>query len=342
MILHPRKVWALGLCSGGLDSILSALILRKQGIEVEWVTFETPFFSSERALHAAQITGIPITVKNITRIYLEMLKNPPCGYGKHMNPCMDCHALMFRLAGAIMKERGFDFLFSGEVVGQRPMSQTKPSLRYVEKQSGFDGFILRPLSAAKLPITIPERKGLVDRDLLLDISGRSRKMQIKIAGEFGIADYPSAAGGCLLTDKGYAARLRDLFDHADFAIVATTAEQEEFTEEELHLLKHGRHLRLNKNTKMIVGRTKSDNEQIKRYYNPDADTVIKVNNFPGPTVVVPHGGSKEIIVFAASICTGYSKAPNNVQVDVRVVTPQSSQILNVSGIPPEEIKHYLI
>lgn len=331
MISHPKKVRALGLCSGGLDSILSALILRKQGIEVEWVTFETPFFSSKKALHAAQITGIPITVKNITRIYLEMLKNPPCGYGKHMNPCMDCHSLMFKLAGAIMKERGFDFLFSGEVVGQRPMSQTKPSLHYVEKHSGCNGFILRPLSAAKLPITIPEKKGLVNRELLLDISGRSRKMQIKIAGEFGIADYPSAAGGCLLTDKGYAARLRDLFDH-----------QEEFTEEELHLLKHGRHLRLNKNTKIIVGRTKSDNEQIKRYYNPDTDTVIEVNNFPGPFVVVPHGGSQEIVVFAASICAGYSKAPNNVQVDVGVITPQSSQILNVSGIPPEEIKHYLI
>ncbi|MDO9567406.1 MAG: tRNA 4-thiouridine(8) synthase ThiI [Candidatus Desulfaltia sp.] len=331
MILHLKKVRALGLCSGGLDSILSALVLRKQGIEVEWVTFETPFFSSEKALHAAQITGIPITVKNITRIYLEMLKNPPCGYGKNMNPCMDCHALMFRLAGAIMKERGFDFLFSGEVVGQRPMSQTKQSLRYVEKHSGFEGFILRPLSAAKLPITIPEKKGLVDRDLLLDISGRSRKMQIKIAGEFGIIDYPSAAGGCLLTDKGYATRLKDLFNH-----------HEEFAEEELHLLKHGRHLRLNKNTKIIVGRTKSDNEQIKRYYNPDVDTVIKVNNFPGPTVIVPHGGSKEIIAFAASICVGYSKAPKNVQVDVEAVTPQSSQILKVSGIPPEEIKHYLI
>ncbi|MBU4343981.1 MAG: tRNA 4-thiouridine(8) synthase ThiI [Proteobacteria bacterium] len=331
MILHPKKVRALGLCSGGLDSILSALILRKQGIEVEWVTFETPFFSSEKALHAAQITGIPITVKNITRIYLEMLKNPPCGYGKHMNPCMDCHALMFRLAGAIMEERGFDFLFSGEVVGQRPMSQTKQSLRYVEKHSGYDGFILRPLSAAKLPVTIPEKEGLVNRELLLDITGRSRKVQIKIAREFGIIDYPSAAGGCLLTDKGYVARLRDLFDH-----------QEEFTEEELYLLKYGRHLRLNKNTKIIVGRTKSDNEQIKRYYNPDADTVIKVNNFPGPTVIVPHGGSKEIIVFAASICAGYSKASNNVQVDVEVVTPQRSQILNVSGISPEEIKHYLI
>ena len=331
MILHPKKVRALGLSSGGLDSILSALILRKQGIEVEWVTFETPFFSSENALHAAHITGIPITVKNITKEYLVMLKNPPCGYGKHMNPCMDCHALMFRLAGAIMKEKGFDFLFSGEVLGQRPMSQTKPSLRYVEKQSGCDGFILRPLSAAKLPITIPEKEGLVNRELLLDITGRSRKVQMKIAGEFGITDYPSAGGGCLLTDKGYAARLRDLFNH-----------QEEFTEEELHLLKHGRHLRLDKNTKIIVGRTKSDNEQIKKYYNPDADTVIKVNNFPGPTVLVPHGGNKEMIIFAAAICAGYSKAPNNVQVDVGIVMPQRSQTLKVSGIRPEEIKQYLI
>jgi tRNA U34 2-thiouridine synthase MnmA/TrmU len=331
MILHPKKVRALGLCSGGLDSILSALILRKQGIEVEWITFETPFFSSEKALHAAQITGIPIAVKNITQTYLEMLRNPPCGYGKYMNPCMDCHALMFRLAGVIMKERGFDFLFSGEVVGQRPMSQTKASLRYVEKHSGCDGFILRPLSAASLPVTIPEKEGLVNRELLLDITGRSRKLQIEIAREFGITDYPSAAGGCLLTDKGYTARLKDLFDH-----------QEEFTEEELHLLKHGRHLRLNKNTKIIVGRTKNDNEQIKRYYNPDADTLIKVNNFPGPIVVMPHGGSKDMISFAASICAGYSKALNNVQVDVGVVMPQSSQIFKISGISPEEIKHYLI
>jgi len=331
MILHPKKVRALGLCSGGLDSILSALILRKQGIDVEWITFETPFFSSARALKAAHITGIPITVKNITKEYLVMLKNPPCGYGKHMNPCMDCHALMFRLAGAIMKEKGFDFLFSGEVVGQRPMSQTKPSLRYIEKQSGCDGYILRPLSAARLPVTIPEKEGLVNRDLLLDIAGRSRKPQIKLAAEFGLADYPSPGGGCLLTDKGYSDRLRDLFDH-----------QEEFTEEELYLLKHGRHLRLNKNTKIIIGRTKNDNEQIKRYYNPDADTLIKVNNFPGPTVLVPHGGSKDMIIFAASICAGYSKAPNNIQVDVEVVMPQRSQILKVSGIPTKEIKHYLI
>ena len=152
----------MGLCSGGLDSMLSALVLRKQGIEVEWVTFETPFFSSAKAQRASHTTGIPLTVKKITQVYLEMLENPRCGYGKHMNPCMDCHALMFRLAGKIMEEEGFDFLFSGEVLGQRPLSQNMQSLRYVEKQSGYDGYILRPLNAKRLPETIPEKEGLVN------------------------------------------------------------------------------------------------------------------------------------------------------------------------------------
>ncbi|NNL41506.1 MAG: tRNA 4-thiouridine(8) synthase ThiI, partial [Desulfobacterales bacterium] len=175
MNLKPPKGRALGLCSGGLDSILAGLVLRRQGIEVEWVTFETPFFSAQKARRAAEITGIPLTIKNITSSYIKMLKNPPCGYGQHMNPCLDCHALMFRHAGKIMQDKDFDFLFSGEVVGQRPMSQTKPSLRYVEKNSGFDGLIFRPLSAKILPETIPERKGLVNRKDFLDLSGRSRK-----------------------------------------------------------------------------------------------------------------------------------------------------------------------
>ncbi len=163
MISDQNKVRALGLCSGGLDSRLAAMVLRRQGIAVEWVNFETPFFSSAKARQAARLLKVPLTVKKITRTYLEMLKNPPCGYGQHMNPCLDCHALMFRLAGKIMKEKQFDFLFSGEVLGQRPMSQTKPSLRYVEKNSGFEGYILRPLSAKKLPITIPEKEGKVNR-----------------------------------------------------------------------------------------------------------------------------------------------------------------------------------
>jgi tRNA-specific 2-thiouridylase len=206
MTSNQGKTRALGLCSGGLDSMLAGLVLREQGIEVEWVTFETPFFNAAKAGKASRITGIPLTVKAIYPVYIEMLKNPPAGYGKYMNPCMDCHALMFKLAGAIMRAREFDFLFSGEVLGQRPMSQNKTSLRYVEKHSGFDGYILRPLTAKNLPETIPEKEGLVDRELLLDIAGRGRKDQIKLAEKFGIKDYPAPAGGCLLTDVGYTNR----------------------------------------------------------------------------------------------------------------------------------------
>ena len=225
-------------CSGGLDSMLSGLILRDQGIDVEWVTFETPFFHAKKARKASKMTDIFLTIKPIFPVYMKMLKNPPAGYGKHMNPCMDCHALMFKLAGEMMQEQGFDFLFSGEVLGQRPMSQNKTSLRYVEKHSGFEGYILRPLCAKKLPETIPEKEGLVDRQLLLDIAGRSRKRQIDLANRFGITDYPAPAGGCLLTDKGFSDRLRDLFQY-----------KETCTEAELHLLKFGRHLRLNPETK---------------------------------------------------------------------------------------------
>jgi len=268
---NKGKTKALGLCSGGLDSMLAGLVLREQGIEVEWVTFETPFFNAAKARKASQTTGIPLTVKPIYPVYIGMLKNPPAGYGKYMNPCMDCHALMFRMAGEIMQQRKFDFLFSGEVLGQRPMSQTKTSLRYVEKHSGFDGYILRPLTARNLPETIPEREGLVEREKLLDIAGRGRKAQIQLAKKFGITDYPAPAGGCLLTDVGYTKRLRDLFDH-----------QDNCTEEELHLLKFGRHYRLNPQTKLIIGRTEKDNENILKYHNAQTDAVIDVKDYPSP------------------------------------------------------------
>ena len=148
-----KQVRALGLCSGGLDSMMSGLVLRQQGIEVEWVSFETPFFNAAKARKASQITGIPLTVKPIYNVYIKMLRNPPVGYGKHMNPCMDCHTLMFKQAGAMMPEGNFDFLFSGEVLGQRPMSQNKQALGYVAKHSGYKGYILRPLSAQNLPET---------------------------------------------------------------------------------------------------------------------------------------------------------------------------------------------
>jgi tRNA-specific 2-thiouridylase len=331
MNFHPKNVRGLGLCSGGLDSILSALVLRKQGIEVEWIAFETPFFSSQKAGKAAEMTEIPLTVKNITRTYLDMLKNPRCGYGNCMNPCLDCHVLMFRIAGEMMEKKGFDFLFSGEVLGQRPMSQTRPSLRYVEKHSGYAGHILRPLSAKLLPEIIPEKEGLVNRELLLDISGRGRKQQIKLAEEFGIAEYPAPGGGCLLTDKGYSNRLKDLFDH-----------QESWTESELHLLKYGRHFRIEPDTKIIVGRTQQDNKNIIKYSNSATDTVIKIKNFPGPIALIPHGGSDRHINLAASICIGYSKAPNDQPTDVLIMAPKSCDSIPMLGISPLEVKNFLI
>jgi len=326
-----KNARALGLCSGGLDSMLSGLVLRDQGIEVEWVTFETPFFSAAKARKASKMTGIPLTVKPILPVYLSMLKNPPAGYGKYMNPCLDCHALMFKLAGEMLREKGFDFLFSGEVLGQRPMSQTRPSLRYVEKHSGLEGYILRPLCAKRLPETIPEQQGLVDRELLLDIAGRSRRPQIKLAQKFGITDFPAPAGGCLLTDKGFSDRLRDLFGH-----------QASCTEEELHLLKFGRHFRLNPETKLIVGRTQKDNEHILKYHHPDRDTVIDVADYPSPIGLVPRGGKKEAIFLAGSICAGYSKAPKFASVDVHVSAPRNRQVIRVIGIPPEDVRKLLI
>jgi tRNA U34 2-thiouridine synthase MnmA/TrmU len=311
--------------------MLAGLVLREQGIDVEWVTFETPFFTAAKARRASKKTGIPLTVKPIYSVYIEMLKNPPAGYGKQMNPCMDCHALMFKLAGEMMNEANFDFLFSGEVLGQRPMSQTKSSLQYVEKHSGFKGYILRPLSAKKLPETIPEKEGLVDRERLLDFAGRGRKPQIALAKKFGLTDYPAPAGGCLLTDVGYSKRLKDLFDH-----------QDECTEEELHLLKYGRHFRLNPDAKLIVGRTQKDNERILKYHNPQSDTLIDVKDHPSPIALIPGGGPKDVTYLASSICVGYSKASNLTPIDVVVKTPQGQKTIEVIGIPTDDFKKLLI
>ncbi len=326
---HPVR--ALGLCSGGLDSILAALVLRDQGIQVVWVCFETPFFGAERARQAARQTGVELIVRSITPIYLEMLRHPHCGYGRHMNPCMDCHALMFRLAGEIMEKEGFDFLFSGEVLGQRPMSQTRNALRYVEKHSGRAGLILRPLSARRLPETFPEQQGLVDRNRLLDLSGRGRKAQIAMAAQRGIVDYPAPAGGCLLTDKGYSTRLRDLFGH-----------QSDWRESELHLLKYGRHLRLGPRTKVVVGRNRIENEQIESYIDPGCDIRLKCVSFPGPLAVVPGGAPQELILLAAAICAGYGKTAADRAATIQTRSPDGFGAVEVLPLETAQIQRYLI
>ncbi len=311
--------------------MLSAIVLRRQGLDVEWITFETPFFGAAKARQAARRLDIALRVHNITPAYLELLEDPPCGFGKNMNPCMDCHALMFRLAGQIMEKEGFDFLFSGEVLGQRPFSQNKSALRYVEKHSGYQGYIIRPLSARLLEPSLPEQQGLVDRNALLDISGRSRKRQMALAKKWGIKDYPSPAGGCLLTDPGYSARLRDLYKNK--ALINEAA---------LELLKYGRHLRLNPQVKIIVGRTKDENEQIIRYFDSESDFLLKVKKYPGPTVLMPGGGDEPAVMLAASICAGYSKAPDTLPVAVQVATPDGRKTVNVLAIGPSVAKKFLI
>jgi tRNA U34 2-thiouridine synthase MnmA/TrmU len=331
MNTETKKVRGLGLCSGGLDSILAGLLLKRQGIEVEWISFETPFFSADKARNASRLNGIALRVQDITETYLKMLRQPNCGYGKNMNPCLDCHALMFKLAGQIMATDDFDFLFSGEVLGQRPMSQTRPSLRYVEKNSGRQGYILRPLSAQRLPETIPEKQGLVDRSQLLGLTGRSRKPQIKLAQTFGVKDYPAPAGGCLLADKGYSLRLKDLLGH-----------QTDIARYELELLKYGRHFRINEHAKVIVGRTKQDNEKILAHRGSDHNTVLKVKKVPGPTAIILADNPEEIVTLAATICAGYSKAPNDTPLEVQVDRNGHKEAVRIMGVEPEEFKHLLI
>ncbi len=331
MAEQDKKIKALGLSSGGLDSILAALVLRDQDIDVRWVAFETPFFTAEKARRASINHHIPLVVKDITDRYMPMLKNPFCGYGKHMNPCMDCHALMFQIAGEMMAETGSDFLFSGEVRGQRPMSQNKNSLRYVEKHSGFDGYILRPLSAKVLPETPMEKNGRVDRERLYGFSGRSRKPQMELAEKLGVADYPAPGGGCLLTDPGYARRLRDLFDH-----------QPVVTPAEMDFLSIGRHLRLNSTTKVIVGRNKKDNDVLEQRFRPEMDFLLKVKSIPGPVVLVPNGCGDADLTEAAAICAGYGKSATLESAVVTVLNPSGVREVAVAPKPAAFVQHLLI
>lgn len=206
-------VKGLSLLSGGLDSQLAVKVLESAGAEVEGVCFATPFFSPSAAEKAAEALGIRLHIVDFTATELALIENPPHGFGKAMNPCIDCHAGMIRCAGEMAARLGFDFVATGEVLGQRPMSQNRQALGIVEREAALQGRLVRPLSALLLEPSIPELEGRLDRSKLLSLQGRRRDAQIALAAQFGITEYPSPAGGCKLTEAAYGRKLKDLRDH---------------------------------------------------------------------------------------------------------------------------------
>ena len=294
--------------------MLAAELVRRQNIDVLGLTFTTPFFNAQKAQSAARLLNLPLAIEDITVEHLKMLKSPRYGYGKNMNPCIDCHTLMLKIAGKKMEETGFDFIITGEVLGQRPMSQNKQSLHIVAKNSGYPDYILRPLSAQLLDPIKAEREKIIDRSQLLSIQGRGRKHQINLAADFGIVDYAPPAGGCLLTDPMFTRRLRDLFSH-----------QEDHGIHDIDLLKFGRHFRADDQGKIIVGRNNFDNEKIRKF-STDDDLVLFMADFPGPHVVIPHG-NEALLPLAASLCVRYSDAPADLEANVICQHKNSSRTI---------------
>ena len=323
------RVRALGLMSGGLDSMLAVRVLLDQGIEVRGITFLTPFFGPEGAEKAAEQLGIELLVVDIGEAHLEMLKNPQYGYGSQMNPCIDCHALMLKRAGRIMDEESFDLLSTGEILGQRPMSQRKDALRAVEKLSGYGGYILRPLSAKLLPETIPERDGRVDRQRLLDIRGRSRKRQMALAAHYSIEEFPSPGGGCMLTKAGFASRLRDLL-----------ATQDNVGLHQVELLKWGRQLRLPGGKRLVVGRVHGDNLKLQELAREE-DLVLRVKGVPGPTGLIAALAEEQEVELAAKVVAAYSDAETGKDAVVMLSGRENREIL-LTVRPKEEFRDLLI
>ncbi len=289
---------AVALFSGGLDSTLAVRLVLDQGIEVTILNFLTPFLisTSQQVTRTGTQFGLQSKVILLGMDYIHMVENPSHGYGKNMNPCIDCRIFMLQLATRYMEEINASFLITGEVLGQRPMSQRQDTLRIIDRESNLKGLVLRPLSALLLEPTIPEREGIVERDKLLGLSGRSRKDQMRLAEELGIKDYPSPAGGCLLTDENFSRKLRDLF--------STTGAN--YTLRDVELLPIGRHFRLSKSVKVIVGRNERENQRIELLKEPH-HYLLYPQSFTGPAALICGEVPQDVMILVSRIIVRYGK-----------------------------------
>jgi tRNA-uridine 2-sulfurtransferase len=323
---------ALAMISGGLDSILAAKLIKEQGIEVIGICFKSYFFDEENAKRMTKQIGIQLEVVDFSKEHFEMVRDPEHGWGKNMNPCIDCHSMMMRYSGELLEKFNADFIITGEVLNQRPMSQNRSALDVVKRQSGFSDKILRPLCAKNLKETQMEIDGLVDREKLLDIAGRNRKPQMALAEKWGIKDYPSPAGGCKLTEPNYSTRLKEILDR-----------KEDVTEKDIHLLKYGRHFVSENNTKIIVSRTGEEGEQIKELLN-NKDMMFITCKFNGAMVIIPEGENPtdDDLIFACRLAVRYSKGRDEklVQVKFGQFSTEFNMTKDVNSMTQEELdKH---
>ncbi len=303
---------AIGLLSGGLDSTLAVKMMQEQGIEVIALNFMSPFCSCTAKSAGCKSEAVKVSNKFGVKIkcvlhgeeYLEMLRKPKHGFGRALNPCLDCRVMMFQKAGKIMRETGASFIFTGEVLGQRPMSQRRDTMRIIEKESGLEGFILRPLCAKLFPETVPEREGIIDRNKLLEISGRSRKEQIRVAEELHIDDYPCASGGCLLTERGFSGKVKDLLDHSDNPSVR-----------DARLLRIGRHFRLSDSCRIVLGRDERENNQLEKMAEP-GDFVFNLVEHSGPLLLARGKIDDGLVSLISQILVRYGSAPKDVAVRI--------------------------
>jgi len=322
-----RKAKAIAMISGGLDSTLALALIRGQGIEVKAVNFYTGFCVTEtqrrkggrpdgsvprnEALRAAADLEVDIEYVDISGAgYLDMLVHPRWGYGANANPCVDCRVFMMRKAKEIMVAEGADFVFTGEVLGQRPKSQRRDTLRIVERESGLDGRLLRPLSAKLLPPTVPEQEGLVHRERLEAISGRSRQRQLELARELGVTDFPQPAGGCcFLTDESFARKFFDVLDSREAA-----GEARRLVQEDVILLSTGRHFRLSPRAKLVVGRTEVENALLEHHVEGRAR--LEARGVLGPVALVEGTPTWEERRLAAGIVARYGKGKDLPAVEI--------------------------
>ncbi len=330
---------AIALLSGGLDSTLAVKMMLDMGIDVEALNFTSPFCTctgknagcKSEAVRVAQEFNIPIKVVHKGLDYLEIVRNPRHGYGKGVNPCVDCRIYLLRKAREYMLESGADFVITGEVLGQRPMSQRRDTLRVIERESGLEGLLLRPLSARHFEPTLPEKEGWVDREKLLAIKGRSRKELFELADDLDVTNYPCPAGGCLLTELSFVPKIKDIFDHC-----------EELNLRDFRLLKIGRHLRIGERSKVIIGRNEADNNLLETIRQPEeaALTWLEGNT---PVGIVIGEQSDDLYRLAAGLLLRYTRAEAGAACRIEVRVGDETRILPViNDMNESTVESYLV